>query len=151
MEMGRATGDHKPAPPGPAFGWKSLDDETEAFKPSLDPKFSKNRPEQPRVVNEPVHGMLDKLPGCITVTSGPQDAKGPNMNCANGRKARSLVYEWLATIPGPSVVKGSPKPHHPLLRGTNTGDRNNKSGPSKAEITSIAIKTRNGRQLMLHL
>ncbi|KAL8848694.1 MAG: hypothetical protein Q9221_006304 [Calogaya cf. arnoldii] len=137
-----------------------------AFKPSLDSKFSKNCPEQPPVVNEPVHGMLDKLPGCITVASGPQDAKESDMSCADGRKARSLDeeepnvpegdyedgyefdlpstttrgpppsygspkprakrskpvpeddadygydYEWPTTTRGPSVVNGSPKPHH---------------------------------------
>ncbi|KAL8999994.1 MAG: hypothetical protein Q9169_001239 [Polycauliona sp. 2 TL-2023] len=63
------------------------------FKPSLDSEFSKTCPEQAPLDNEPVHGMLDKLPGCITVTSGPQAAKASDMNCANGRKARSLDTE----------------------------------------------------------
>ncbi|KAL8926792.1 MAG: hypothetical protein Q9172_001669 [Xanthocarpia lactea] len=66
-----------------------------AFQPSLDSKFNQNCPEQPSVLNEPVHGMIDKLPGCITVTSGPQDAKESDMSCANGRKPRSILEDSL--------------------------------------------------------
>lgn len=97
------------------------------FKPSLDSEFSKNCPHQAPLDNEPVHGMIDKLPGCITVTSGPQDAKESDMNCANGRKPRSLDEEEQ-TVPegdygygydfdlpstttrGPTPSYGSPKP-----------------------------------------
>ncbi|KAI4258516.1 MAG: hypothetical protein L6R42_005041 [Xanthoria sp. 1 TBL-2021] len=97
------------------------------FKPSLDSEFSKNCPHQPALDKEPVHGMIDKLPGCITITSGPQDAKESDMNCANGRKPRSLDEEEQ-TVPegdygygygfdlpstttrGPPPSYGSPKP-----------------------------------------
>ncbi|KAI4195582.1 MAG: hypothetical protein LQ348_002431 [Seirophora lacunosa] len=54
------------------------------FKPSLDPNFSKSCPERPSLLNEPVHGMLEKLPGCIKITSGPQDATLTDMYCAVG-------------------------------------------------------------------
>lgn len=54
------------------------------FKPSLDPSFSKTCPQQPPLDTEPVYGTIDKLPGCITVTSGPLDAQESDMNCANG-------------------------------------------------------------------
>ncbi|KAL8771573.1 MAG: hypothetical protein Q9209_003016 [Squamulea sp. 1 TL-2023] len=105
------------------------------FKPSLDNQFSKHCPEQPSVLNEPVHGMIDKLPGCITITPGPQDAKESDMNCPNGRKPRSLSpsfeaaaeeafpddidgdYEYgydddlpTTTTRGPPPSYGSPKP-----------------------------------------
>ncbi|KAI4139877.1 MAG: hypothetical protein L6R39_006065 [Caloplaca ligustica] len=57
------------------------------FKPSLDPDFSKNCPERPSLLNEPVHGTIDKLAGCITITSGPQDATDADMVCAGGHTA----------------------------------------------------------------
>ncbi|KAL8889592.1 MAG: hypothetical protein Q9205_002791 [Flavoplaca limonia] len=98
------------------------------FKPSLDSKFSKNCPQQPPLDKEPVHGMLAKLPGCITVTSGPQDAKESDMECGSAHKARSLDEEEQVvpesdyedgqefdlplptTTRGPPPSFGSPKP-----------------------------------------
>ena len=32
-------------------------------------------------MNEPVHGMISKLPGCITITSGPGEATSADMVC----------------------------------------------------------------------
>lgn len=43
--------------------------------------FNEICPEQPAIVNEPVKGMLSKLPGCITVTSGPNSATSADMIC----------------------------------------------------------------------
>ncbi|KAI0121104.1 WSC domain-containing protein [Xylariales sp. AK1849] len=43
------------------------------------PYASTNCPEQPAIVNEPVHGMLAALPGCNPVTSGP--ARAPAQVC----------------------------------------------------------------------
>ncbi|KAL8926746.1 MAG: hypothetical protein Q9208_002820 [Pyrenodesmia sp. 3 TL-2023] len=57
------------------------------FKPSLDPDFSKSCPERPSLLNEPVHGMIDELPGCVTITSGPQDATIAEMTCAGGQSS----------------------------------------------------------------
>ncbi|KAL8970381.1 MAG: hypothetical protein Q9183_001554 [Haloplaca sp. 2 TL-2023] len=54
------------------------------FQPSLDPEFSKTCPEVPSLLSEPVHGMLDKLPGCIKVTSGPEDATDADAACGAG-------------------------------------------------------------------
>ncbi|KAL8942093.1 MAG: hypothetical protein Q9216_001859 [Gyalolechia sp. 2 TL-2023] len=55
-----------------------------AFKPSLDPQFSKTCPELPSLLTEPVHGIIDRLPGCITITSGPQDATAADVSCSGG-------------------------------------------------------------------
>ena len=38
-------------------------------------------PERPHEINEPVEGMLSKLPGCINITSGPSAALSSDMNC----------------------------------------------------------------------
>ncbi|KIX98048.1 uncharacterized protein Z520_06127 [Fonsecaea multimorphosa CBS 102226] len=38
---------------------------------SVDPYFSQNCPEQPPIVNETVHGLLNVLPGCNPPTGGP--------------------------------------------------------------------------------
>lgn len=63
------------------------------FKPSLDPNFGKNCPEQPSLLNEPVHGLIDKLPGCITITSGPQDATAADMTCPGGSTSAKEVVQ----------------------------------------------------------
>lgn len=56
-----------------------------AFRPSDNPKtFAQNCPERPALVNEPVHGMIPKLPGCIKMTSGPGAAKASDMSCSPG-------------------------------------------------------------------
>lgn len=47
---------------------------------SQTPYASTNCPERPALVNETVHGLLDKLPGCNDVTSGP--ARAPQGICA---------------------------------------------------------------------
>lgn len=41
---------------------------------SEDPDFNINCPEQPPVIDEKVHGLLDVLPGCNPPTGGPQRA-----------------------------------------------------------------------------
>ncbi|KAL8817669.1 MAG: hypothetical protein Q9223_003552 [Gallowayella weberi] len=99
-----------------------------AFRPSLDPKFSKNCPEQPSLVNEPVHGMIDKLPGCIKITSGPQDATDADTSCSRAHVRRGepsdagyddeeydygYGYDFdlpTTTTRGPPPSYGSPKP-----------------------------------------
>lgn len=56
-----------------------------AFRPSDNPKtFAQNCPERPALVDEPVHGMIPKLPGCIKMTSGPGAAKASDMSCSPG-------------------------------------------------------------------
>ncbi|KAF7562350.1 hypothetical protein G7046_g1797 [Stylonectria norvegica] len=43
------------------------------------PFYANNCPELPPIIDEPVRGMLDKLPGCNQITSGP--AKAPQGIC----------------------------------------------------------------------
>ncbi|KAL8697703.1 MAG: hypothetical protein Q9201_006976 [Fulgogasparrea decipioides] len=66
-------------------------DDCAPFKPSLDPKFSKTCPELPSLLSEPIHGMIDKLPGCITITSGPQDATDADYTCGAGKSDLKLL------------------------------------------------------------
>ncbi|KAI7498899.1 WSC-domain-containing protein [Hortaea werneckii] len=40
-----------------------------------------NCPEQPPAIDEPVHGLLDRLPGCIEITYGPEAAPASSMKC----------------------------------------------------------------------
>lgn len=65
------------------------------FKPSLDPNFSTSCPELPSLLSEPVHGMLKKLPGCITVTPGPQDATDADYTCGAGQTTGKLLENPL--------------------------------------------------------
>ncbi|MCJ1434081.1 hypothetical protein MMC27_003447 [Xylographa pallens] len=44
-------------------------------------EYSWNCPQQASLINEPVRGMISKLPGCITITSGPQEATSADMSC----------------------------------------------------------------------
>lgn len=50
-----------------------------------------NCPEQPPEIDEPVHGLLTKLPGCITITNGPDPATPAQMECAAGIRQPSIV------------------------------------------------------------
>ena len=42
-----------------------------------------NFPPRPPLINEPTRGMIDKLPGCITIIPGPADATLADMVCAS--------------------------------------------------------------------
>lgn len=57
-----------------------------AFKATDDPhNYSQNCPELPPLIkDEPVHGMIAKLPGCIKLTSGPAAATEADMTCGAG-------------------------------------------------------------------
>ena len=46
-----------------------------------DQNFSNDCPAQPELINEPTRGMISKLPGCITITPGPQEATAADMEC----------------------------------------------------------------------
>lgn len=49
-----------------------------------------NCPERAPQINEPVHGMLAKLPGCVKVTYGPGAATAADMECGAGVKQPSI-------------------------------------------------------------
>ena len=46
--------------------------------------YNYNCPERKSPIDEPVRGLLDKLPGCITVTTGPDAAPNSAMSCPQG-------------------------------------------------------------------
>ncbi|KAK4540919.1 hypothetical protein LTR36_008427 [Oleoguttula mirabilis] len=61
---------------------------------------SYNCPEQPPQIGEPVRGLIDKLPGCVVVTPGPDSAMAAQMNCAVGVPLPSIT----------STVDSTPRP-----------------------------------------
>ncbi|RSL39253.1 hypothetical protein CEP53_014198 [Fusarium sp. AF-6] len=72
---------------------------------SQTPFFSDNCPEMPPIVNETVRGMLDALPGCNKVTSGPD--KAPQGICATQPPFNDLgdmgIGKWYNPSPGDKV------------------------------------------------
>ena len=56
--------------------------------------FAETCPTQPPLVREQTGPMIEKLPGCITITSGPEDAEMKDMECPAGS-------------PKPAVASGS--------------------------------------------
>ena len=65
-------------------------------------QFTQNCPMMPLQIDEPVHGMLDKLPGCITVTPGPQAATAADMSCPAGQK-RPTISSTVDSTPLPTA------------------------------------------------
>ncbi|KAL9583115.1 MAG: hypothetical protein Q9203_005218 [Teloschistes exilis] len=77
------------------------------FKPSLDVNTYYTCPQAQSVLNEPVHGVIDRLPGCITTTSGPQDATKNDYACGAGRAAAAFVSSPVnSTVEGVASVAG---------------------------------------------
>lgn len=80
---------------------------------AVDTSGVQNCPERPPLVNEPVKGLLEKLPGCNTVTSGPDPASPAQMNCDS-------------SIPPPSLNPFTPStvadaPAFPAINSTKNG------------------------------
>ncbi|KAI9684287.1 MAG: hypothetical protein M1822_005760 [Bathelium mastoideum] len=63
-------------------------------------------PERPSEINEPVQGMLAKLPGCIRITPGPTAATSADMNCP-ANVTQPQIFQTADTTP---VVTASPSP-----------------------------------------
>jgi hypothetical protein len=68
-----------------------------------------NCPEMPPQIGEPVKGLIDKLPGCINITDGPNEAPAASMNCAPGVPLPSIT-STQDSVPRPtaSPVYGQP-------------------------------------------
>ncbi len=58
--------------------------ECPVFAPIDDQDTPTNCPPQAPIIDEPVHGTIDKLPGCITITPGPADAMLADFVCPAG-------------------------------------------------------------------
>ena len=67
---------------------------------SVDPQYSYNCPPEPPLIDEPTRGIISKLPGCITITSGPGRASSSDMNCPANVTEPSI---------NPSQVSSGPK------------------------------------------
>jgi hypothetical protein len=66
------------------------------------PTYSQNCPERPPLVDEQVYGILNKLPGCNQVTSGPQAATSNQTSCPASvppPKLNPFVESTLSDIP----------------------------------------------------
>lgn len=73
--------------------------------------YNYNCPERTSPIDEPVRGLLDKLPGCITITTGPEAAPNSAMSCPKDVKQPAL----------PSTKDGVPKATAKPVPGTYYG------------------------------
>jgi hypothetical protein len=64
--------------------------------------FSFNCPERPPQVEENVHGLLPKLPGCVKITYGPEAATSASMNCA-ADVVKPVIRKTADSTPIPTV------------------------------------------------
>lgn len=60
------------------------------FAPMNDQDFATNCPARLPLIDEPVLGMIDKLPGCITITEGPASATAADMVCGTDTTQPSM-------------------------------------------------------------
>ena len=65
--------------------------ECPVFAPMDDQSTSTNCPARLPEIDEPVHGVIKKLPGCITVTSGPGEATVADYVCPAGTPQPPLL------------------------------------------------------------
>jgi hypothetical protein len=88
-------------------------------------------PMKPSTVDERVTGMLDKLPGCFNILSGPARAQPSDMNCP-------------ASIPRPSII---PMPDStPLV--FNLPTRGQQYGLANWQYTGCANDTQFGKRVL---
>lgn len=80
---------------------------------AVNTKDVKNCPERPALINEPVKGLLEKLPGCNPVTSGPVSASQSETTCGSSTSPPSI---------NPFVLsRAAEAPTMPSLNGTKDG------------------------------
>ncbi|KAK5148930.1 hypothetical protein LTR04_000305, partial [Oleoguttula sp. CCFEE 6159] len=88
-------------------------------------QYSYNCAERPSLINEPVVGMLDKLPGCINITPGPSDASVSDITCGPGTTSPSVNPFTLST---PSQAAVMPQVNARTNSWTYMGCANEPSG-----------------------
>ena len=67
----------------------------EPFASTDSTQSSYNCPQQPALIDEPARGMISKLPGYITITSGPEEATSADMSCpANATYLPSIPHQY---------------------------------------------------------
>ena len=65
-------------------------------------QFASNCPQMPSQVDEPVHGMIAKLPGCIEITYGPAPAAASQMSCGTGAP-QPAIFKTVDSSPRPTA------------------------------------------------
>ena len=75
--------------------------ECPVFAPIDDQNYSADCPPRLAEIDEPVHGMIDKLPGCITVTPGPGEATLADFVCPANAPEPALLS--VSSDSGPAV------------------------------------------------
>ena len=84
-------------------------DECPILIASDSPQSHQNCPERPPQILEPVKGMIDQLPGCVRVTTGPGAATAADMNCPAGvRHAEIATTSDSVPLPTYTPAIGSP-------------------------------------------
>lgn len=68
--------------------------------------YPENCPERPPQIDEQVHGLLEKLPGCVNVTYGPDEATAADMECPP-TVAQPSIIQTADSTPFPTA---SPSP-----------------------------------------
>lgn len=70
---------------------------------------SYNCPPRPSEIDEQVDGLLDKLPGCVTIVEGPQAATAAQLECA-ASVVQPAIFQTIDSTPVPmySVAPGVP-------------------------------------------
>ncbi|KAK6439478.1 hypothetical protein LTR95_004311 [Oleoguttula sp. CCFEE 5521] len=69
--------------------------------------YGVNCPQRPRPIDEPVDGLLAKLPGCITITPGPAAAPAASMTCPKDViPSRIIATKDTTATPTQSVAPG---------------------------------------------
>ena len=58
-----------------------------------------NCPQQPALIDEPARGMISKLPGCITITSGLEEATSADMSCPANATVPTIYTTPASTGP----------------------------------------------------
>ena len=66
--------------------------ECPVFAPIDDQNTATDCPPIEPEIDEPVHGMIDKLPGCITITPGPEEATLADFVCPASAPQPSAIF-----------------------------------------------------------
>jgi len=64
--------------------------------------YAYNCPEQAPQIGERVHGLLDRLPGCVQLTNGPEAATAAQMEC-NASAPQPVITQTADSLPRPTV------------------------------------------------
>ena len=65
-------------------------------------EFGSNCPAMPEEIDEPVHGLIDHLPGCVRITYGPGSATAADLECAAGVPQPS-IFRTVDSTPLPTM------------------------------------------------